>query len=108
MVNFVEVDQGNCYSPLFALGNMNDCYAVAGDCELCKHYQGRKNSKEFINKQEQKVEEKLMRLNRWIASEKQYRKTDEYIVLRSQLQATVENLLNAYVEEMGQGKVHGQ
>ncbi|OAB41781.1 hypothetical protein [Paenibacillus antarcticus] len=96
----VEVDQGKCFSPLFTQGNMEDCYAVAGICEICNYFQGNKNRKELIKKQELKVEEKLKRLKRWISSEKEYRNTDEYVILKNQLKASVENLLNAYVEEL--------
>ncbi|MEK5478141.1 hypothetical protein NYE70_14640 [Paenibacillus sp. FSL R5-0407] len=103
---FVEVDQGKCFSTLFAQGNLGDCYAVAGDCEICKHFQGNKNRKELIKKQELKVEERLKRLKRWISSEKEYRNTDEYVILKSQLKASVENLINAYVEELGGGDMH--
>lgn len=106
LAKFVEVDQGKCFSPLFTQGNMGDCYAVAGDCEICKYFQGNKNRKELIKKQELKVEERLKRLKKWISSEKEYRNTDEYVILKSQLKASVENLLNAYVEELGEGELH--
>lgn len=106
LANFVEVDQGKCFSPLFTQGGMKDCYAIAGNCELCKYYQGNKNRKELIKKQEAKVEERLKRLKRWISSEKEYRNTDEYKIMKSQFNASVENLLNAYIEEMGEGVMH--
>lgn len=106
LANFIEVDHGRCFSPLFIQGNMKDCYAVAGDCEVCKYYQGNTNRKEQIQKQELKVEERLKRLKRWISSEKEYRNTNEYVMLRSQLKASVENLINAYVEELGEGDMH--
>lgn len=106
LANFVEVDQGKCFSPFFTKESMNDCYAVAGDCTICKYLQVNKNRKELTKKQELKVEERLRRLKGWISSEKEFRNKDEYVILKNQLQASAENLLNAYVEELIEGDMH--
>ncbi|MTK14154.1 MAG: hypothetical protein F8N39_19445 [Clostridiaceae bacterium] len=103
--NFAEVDQGKCFSPFFTQGDMKDCYAVAGNCNVCKNLKENKNHIDLIKKQEIEVENRIERLKNWICSEKEYRNTDTYKILTSQLKACVENLQNVYVEEMKEGNM---
>lgn len=103
MSNFVEVDQGKCFSQLFIKGDMKDCYAVAASCNVCKYLKGNKSHIDLVKKQEIEVENRIERLKNWICSEKEYRNTDENKILTNQLEACVENLQNAYIEEMKEG-----
>ncbi|QOX63878.1 hypothetical protein FRZ06_11310 [Anoxybacterium hadale] len=93
----INVDQGKCFSINFTQGDLKDCYAVGGNCNICNYIKGTIDRKEMIKQKEAAVEEKLKRLRGWISSDKEHRSMTEYKILTNQLQAEAENLQDAYI-----------
>jgi hypothetical protein len=99
-----EVDGGVCYSVPFVLcQDCRDCFAVAGDCEKCRYFKSKDGSLVIRKEQERIVEEKVERLLEWLDSARMNKNDEEFRLISNQLEASVENLQNGYIQDLREG-----
>lgn len=104
----MEVDLGQCYSPKMVYEHRaQDCFAVGGDCRLCRYLKASGNMDKFRKTQEEELKEKIIRINMWLTSNMQQKDEKELQIYAEQLKTAAANLELGYLMDYERGEENG-